>query len=145
MLLNFYHCEMFNTMIQRVFSRKSVEYLRLKITCLRVSHKKKIWRKKTFFLHPNCHWRKESDPELDPDPNPLVRGTDPRIPIRTKMSYGSPALSSGVPEARLDCSSVDELGRRQVPTLQVEHERFELQQDTARPFRSVQSNLRQIK
>jgi hypothetical protein len=28
--------------------------------------------------------RKESDPELDPDP--LVRGTDPQIWIRTKMS-----------------------------------------------------------
>ena len=25
------------------------------------------------------------DPELDPDPDPLVKGTDPRIRIRTKM------------------------------------------------------------
>jgi hypothetical protein len=81
---------------------------------------------------------------LDPDPNPLVRDTDPRIPIRPKMSYGSPALPSGVPEARLDGSNMDELGRRQVPTLHVEHERFKLQQDTARPFRSVQSNFNQI-
>ncbi len=28
-----------------------------------------------FFLHPQYQWRKESDPEIDPDP--LVRGTDP--------------------------------------------------------------------
>jgi hypothetical protein len=26
------------------------------------------------------------DPDLDPDPEPLVRGTDPGIRIRTKMS-----------------------------------------------------------
>ncbi len=31
----------------------------------------------------------ESDPELDPDPDPLVRGTDPRIQISTKMSGNS--------------------------------------------------------
>jgi hypothetical protein len=30
-----------------------------------------------------CHGRKESDPELDPDP--LVRGTYTRIRIHTKM------------------------------------------------------------
>ncbi len=50
MLLNFYHCEMFNTTIQRLFSRKSVEFLRLKIMCLRVSHKKKIWKKINIFF-----------------------------------------------------------------------------------------------
>jgi hypothetical protein len=27
-------------------------------------------------------WRKKSDPELDPDPDQLVRGTDPGIRIR---------------------------------------------------------------
>ncbi len=32
-------------------------------------------------VHPFSHWRKESDPELDPDP--LVRGMDPRIRTRT--------------------------------------------------------------
>jgi hypothetical protein len=39
-------------------------------------------------LHPESHGRKESDLELDPDPDldPLVRGTDPQIQIRTKMS-----------------------------------------------------------
>jgi hypothetical protein len=37
-----------------------------------------------FFLHSLSHLRKESDPELDPDPS--VRGADPRIRIRTKMS-----------------------------------------------------------
>jgi hypothetical protein len=33
-------------------------------------------------------YEKKQDPELDPDPNPdpLVRGADPRIRIRTKMS-----------------------------------------------------------
>ncbi len=36
--------------------------------CLWVSYKKKYGKK----------WRKESDPELDPDPDTLVRGTDPR-------------------------------------------------------------------
>jgi hypothetical protein len=32
--------------------------------------------------------KKKSDPDLDPEPDPLVRGTDPgiRIRIRTKMS-----------------------------------------------------------
>jgi hypothetical protein len=35
--------------------------------------------KKLFF----CTEERESDPELDPDP--LVRGTDTRIRIRTKM------------------------------------------------------------
>ncbi len=35
---------------------------------------------RNFFCRPKSHWRKE----LDPDP--LVRGTEPRIRIRTKMS-----------------------------------------------------------
>jgi hypothetical protein len=43
-----------------------------------------------FFWHPESQWRKESDRVLDPvpvlDPDPLVRGTYPRIRIRTKMS-----------------------------------------------------------
>ncbi len=43
--------------------------------CLWVSYKEKIW----FFLHPYSHWRKESDPELDSDP-------EIRFRIRTKMS-----------------------------------------------------------
>ncbi len=30
-----------------------------------------------FFLHPLSHWRKESDPELDQESDPLVTGTDP--------------------------------------------------------------------
>ncbi len=44
--------------------------------CLRVSYKKKIWEKSFFFLHPLSQWRKESDPELDPDPHQNV--TDPQ-------------------------------------------------------------------
>ncbi len=47
------------------------------------SFKKKIWRKK-IFLHPYSQWRKESDPELDPDP--IVRGTETGIRIRTELS-----------------------------------------------------------
>jgi hypothetical protein len=43
----------------------------LKTMCLRASYKKKIC------LHPKNQWRKESDPKLDPNPDPLVRGTDP--------------------------------------------------------------------
>ncbi len=44
--------------------------------CLWVSFKKKY--EKVIFLHPWSHWRKESDPVLDPDlePDPLVRVTD---------------------------------------------------------------------
>ncbi len=42
----------------------------------------KLKEKKFIFLHHWSHCRKESDPELDPDP--LVRGKDPQI--RTKMS-----------------------------------------------------------
>jgi hypothetical protein len=40
------------------------------------SYKEKY--EQNFFLHPSCHWRKESDP--------LVRGMDPLVWIRTKMS-----------------------------------------------------------
>ncbi len=61
-----------------------IKFLRLKIMYLRVSYKKK-----NIFLHPWSHWRKESDPELDP--NPLVRGTDLEIRIRTKC-HGYPTL-----------------------------------------------------
>jgi hypothetical protein len=45
---------------------------------------KKLICKKTFFCTLKVTDEKEQDPE--PDPNPLVRGTDPRIRIRTKMS-----------------------------------------------------------
>ncbi len=38
---------------------------------------------RVIFLHPYSLWRKESDPE----PDPLVRGTDLRIRICTKMSW----------------------------------------------------------
>ncbi len=48
--------------------------------CLRVSLKKK---NKKFFL---ASLKKGVGPELDPDPDPLVRGMDPRIRIRIKMS-----------------------------------------------------------
>ncbi len=55
--------------------------------CLRVSYKRKIffWSLKSL---------EESDPEFDPDP--LVRGTDPQIRIRTKMSR-IPNTASWVP------------------------------------------------
>ncbi len=42
---------------------------------------------KKFFLYPYNQWRKESDPESDPDPDSLVRGTDLGIRIRIKMSW----------------------------------------------------------
>jgi hypothetical protein len=43
--------------------------------------------KNRFFLHPDpkCHLRFSTVPH----PDPLVRGTDPRIRIRTKMSPGT--------------------------------------------------------
>jgi hypothetical protein len=44
----------------------------------------KNMKKLIIFLYPQSHWRKASDPELDPDA--LVRGTDQRNRIRTKMS-----------------------------------------------------------
>jgi hypothetical protein len=34
--------------------------------------------KKIFFLHPESYRRKESDPELDPDPDPHQDVTDPQ-------------------------------------------------------------------
>ncbi len=42
--------------------------------------------KKIIFLHPLTHKRKESDPDPELDLDSSVRGTDPRIRIRTKMS-----------------------------------------------------------
>jgi hypothetical protein len=50
--------------LQKVISKKN---LATKICCWRLL---------------GGHWRKEQDPDLDP----LVRGTDPQIRIRTKMS-----------------------------------------------------------
>ncbi len=49
---------------------------------LRVNYKKKEKNIKQIIIF--CflnQWRKKSDPEVDPDP--LDRGTDPRIRIRT--------------------------------------------------------------
>ncbi len=43
--------------------------------CLLVSYKKKIW-KKYFFA--SLKSMKKSDSELDPDPDTLVKGTDPQ-------------------------------------------------------------------
>jgi hypothetical protein len=45
-------------------------------------------RKKIFYWHLDVHWRKGQDPEPDrhPDPEPLIKDTDPRIRIRTKVS-----------------------------------------------------------
>ena len=43
---------------------------------------KVISKKINFCWHLEDHWRKEQDPE----PDPLVKSTDPRIRIRTKMS-----------------------------------------------------------
>jgi hypothetical protein len=50
--------------------------------CLWLSYKKRIW--KQIFLFASLKSLKK-DLELDPDP--LVRGTDPRIRIRTKKSW----------------------------------------------------------
>ncbi len=45
--------------------------------------KQNNWRKKNdFVLGHEGHWWKKQDPE----PDPSVRGTEPRIRIRTKMS-----------------------------------------------------------
>jgi hypothetical protein len=55
--------------------------------CLRVSYKKKYEKNNFIFILKVTEERtKEWDSELDPDPDPLVRGTDLRIRIRTKMS-----------------------------------------------------------
>jgi hypothetical protein len=51
-----------------------------------VASKTKKKKLKHFFgCHLEGHWRKFQDPA--PDPNPLVKGTDPQIRIRTKMSW----------------------------------------------------------
>jgi hypothetical protein len=42
--------------------------------------------KEKFFFASLKSMRKESDPEFDPDPDPLVKGTDSGIRIRTKMT-----------------------------------------------------------
>jgi hypothetical protein len=51
--------------------------------CLQVIYKKKDMIE--IFLA-SLKSMKKSDPEFDPDQDPLVRGTDLRIRIRTKMS-----------------------------------------------------------
>jgi hypothetical protein len=51
--------------------------------CLQVSYKKKIWEK--IFLASLKSLKKGVDPELNLDPDSLVRGMDPRIRNRTKM------------------------------------------------------------
>jgi hypothetical protein len=45
----------------------------------------KKYEKKYFFCILKIKRRKESNPELDPDPDPLVSGTD-LVRIHTKMS-----------------------------------------------------------
>ncbi len=47
--------------------------------CLRVSDRQKCEKINLFFIL-------KSDPEPEWDPDPLVRGSDPRIWIRTTMS-----------------------------------------------------------
>ncbi len=46
----------------------------------------KVISRKTYFLFVFC-WRLEGQLRKQQDPNPLVRGMDPRIRIRTKMSW----------------------------------------------------------
>ncbi len=41
------------------------------------SYKKKMW--KNFFLHPQSQWRKDSDPDMDPDPHQNV-GSSKLVP-----------------------------------------------------------------
>jgi hypothetical protein len=45
--------------------------------CLRSSYKKIYEEKKYFFFASLQSMKKGVGPELDPDPDPLVRGTDP--------------------------------------------------------------------
>ncbi len=56
--------------------------------CLRESYKKKIWRKKINLYASLKSLRKGVGSGVGPDPDPLVRGTDPQVQIRmrTKMS-----------------------------------------------------------
>jgi hypothetical protein len=50
--------------------------------CLWASYKKKYEEKNIFF----ASLYSKSDPDLDPDPDLLFIGTDPRIRIRSKMT-----------------------------------------------------------
>ncbi len=56
-----------------------------------------------FILDPLSLWREKSDPELDPDP--LVRGADPRIRIRIKMSRIPDTANKNPWEARITTGS----------------------------------------
>jgi hypothetical protein len=47
----------------------------------KVKRNKNLKKKLIFCWHLVSHWRKKQDP----DPDPYVSGTDPRIQIRTKM------------------------------------------------------------
>jgi hypothetical protein len=44
----------------------------------------KLEKKISFCWQLGSHWRKKQD--LDPDPDPLIKCTDPRIRIRAEMS-----------------------------------------------------------
>ncbi len=58
----------------KTFSREQCWGSRLKIMCLWLIYKKKI-----FFLHPQSHWRKKSDQRYgSPDPDPHQQVTDPQ-------------------------------------------------------------------
>ncbi len=65
--------------------------------CLWANYEKKMW--KNIFLASSNQWRKESNPELDPDPlypdlepdpDPLIRGIVPQIQNRTYQNVTDP-------------------------------------------------------
>jgi hypothetical protein len=68
----------------------------MKIMCLWASNQKKY--EKIYFFVSLKSVRKESDPELDPDTDPIVIGTDPGIRIRTKMTW----ISNTGPDQEID-------------------------------------------
>ncbi len=52
----------------------------------------KKFEKKNKFCRPKSHWRQEQDPD------PLDRGTDPRIRIRTKILRIQNTMTMTVPD-----------------------------------------------
>ncbi len=59
----------------------------MKMYLQKVTSRKNCVKKFVFCWHLEGQWRKYQDPDQDQYPDPLVRGMDPRIRIRTKISW----------------------------------------------------------
>jgi hypothetical protein len=92
--LKSYNATLAEFLWQAVFNTKlkqKIKFFRLKMMCQWASYRKKNMRKR-FFVSLNSVKKgvDRLDPELDPDPDPLVRDTDPGIRIRGSGSVSAP-------------------------------------------------------